>query len=146
MIYMHQFASGPGLAVGLATGDGPPLSPETVGRAPSFLEAPVPLHRPAEVTALAAVAAPPAQEPVEEPHEELLPPAADAGARRIVVRLLGGEEIELGVHEGRDAAVAAAEEVVALVAAAEAAGEWPELEGRFLRPASIASIDVLVEG
>lgn len=144
-MHMHQFASGPGLAVGLAGTDGPPLSPATVGRAPSFLEAPVPLQRPAEVAALATVEAPPAEEPAEESEEETLPPAADADVRRIVVRLLGGEEIDLGVHEGREAAVAAAEELVARVAKAEAAGEWPELEGRFLRPASIASIDVLVE-
>lgn len=138
-MHMHQFASGPGLAVGLAGSDGPPLSPETVGRAPSFLEAPVPLR---PVTPPAPVAAAPAQEPVEEPEEEILAPAADV--RRVVVRLLGGEEIELASFDGRDAAIAAAQELVARVGAAEAAGEWPEVEGRFLRPASIASIDVLV--
>jgi hypothetical protein len=136
-MHMHQFASGPGMAVGLAGSDGPPLSPETVGRAPSFLEAPVPL-RPAPATVAA-----PAPEPVEEPEEEILAPAADV--RRLVVRLLGGEEIELASFDGRDAAIAAAQELVLRVGAAEAAGEWPEVEGRFLRPASIASIDVLVE-
>ncbi len=138
-MHMHQFASGPGMAVGLANTDGPPLSPETVGRAPSFLEAPVPLRPIAEP---APVATAPAQEPVEEPEEELLAPAA--GVRRIVVRLLGGEEIELASFDGRDAAIAAAQKLVLRVAAAEAAGEWPEVEGRFVRPASIASIDVLV--
>lgn len=139
-MHMHQFASGPGMTVGLAGSDGPPLSPVTVGRAPSFLEAPVPLR---PTAGHAPVAAPPAQEPVEEPEEEeLLAPAADV--RRVVVRLLGGEEIELASFEGRDAAIAAAQELVLRVGAAEAAGEWPEVEGRFLRPASIASIDVLV--
>ncbi|HUP32478.1 MAG TPA: hypothetical protein VM184_05545 [Gaiellaceae bacterium] len=114
------------------------MSPQTIGRAPSFLEAPVPL-RP-----VVPVAAAPAQERVEEPEEEVLAPASDT--RRIVVRLLDGEEIELGAFEGREAAVAAAQELVKRVEAAESAGEWPELEGRFLRPTSIASIDVLVEG
>jgi len=135
---MYQSASGPGPAVGLAGSDGPPLSPQTIGRAPSFLEAPVPL-RP-----VVLVAAAPAQERVEEPKEEVLAPEADT--RRIVVRLLDGEEIELGAFEGREAAVAAAQELVKRVDAAESAGEWPEVEGRFLRPTSIASIDVLVEG
>ena len=27
--------------------------------------------------------------------------------------------------------------------AAESTGEWPELDGRFIRPGSVASIDVL---
>jgi hypothetical protein len=138
-MHMHQFASGPGMAVGLAGSDGPPISPETVGRAPSFLEAPVPL-RPA--AGPAPVSAAPAQEPVEEPEEEILAPAADV--RRVVVRLLGGEEIELASFDERDAAIAAAQELMLRIGAAEAAGEWPEVEGRFVRPASIASIDVLV--
>lgn len=86
---MHGIAavsSGPvGLAGGLAgsptTGE-PPLSTETIGRGPSFLELPAPLH---------AVAA-------SDRAEEQL----------------------------------------------EGAGEWPEVEGRHLHPASILSIDVLV--
>jgi predicted Zn-dependent protease len=42
-----------------------------------------------------------------------------------------------------DEAVAAARELVTLFSTAEAAGEWPEVEGRFVRPGSVASIDVL---
>ena len=67
-----------------------------------------------------------------------------AEIRRLVVRLLGGEEIELGTFDERDAAMDAAQELVTRFSTAEAAGEWPEVEGRFLRPGAVASIDVLV--
>ena len=40
-------------------------------------------------------------------------------------------------------AVAAARELMTRFTSAESAGEWPELDGRFVRPASVASIDVL---
>ena len=86
------------------------------------------------LTALAETLAPPAEE---------LPPAALADPRRLVVRLLGGEDVELGVFDGPDAAIARAKQLVEGIARAEAAGEWPELEGRFLRPSSIVSVDVL---
>lgn len=138
---MFQVASGSGLSVGLVSGDGPPLSPETIGRSPSFLEAP-----PAPVKPLSELLPPPpvpleAVEPAPEPVEEA-PPAA---ARRLVVRLLGGEEVELGSYGDRESAVAAAQALIARFAAAEAADEWPEVEGRFLRPGSVASVDILVE-
>ena len=66
--------------------------------------------------------------------------------RRLVVRLLGGDEVELGDFDNRGDAMEAAKELVARFSSAEAAGEWPEVEGRFLRPGSVASIDVLVAG
>ena len=65
-------------------------------------------------------------------------------ARRLVVRLVGGEELELGEFEDRGDAVEAAHELVGRFSSAEASGEWPEIEGRFLRPASVTSIDVLI--
>jgi hypothetical protein len=136
---MFQVASGSGLSVGLVGADGPPLSPETVGRSPGLFEAPpVPLKPFAEMAAEVAASAPPAPAS-EEPDD--LPPAA--GARRLVVRLLGGEELDLGAYDGRDAAVTAAQDLIARFAAAETAGDWPEVEGRFIRPGSVASIDVL---
>ena len=129
---MHEFASG-SAAVSLLGGDsGPPVGPVTVGRPPSSFEAPsVPL-RPFP-TSVAAV-------PAETETEEL--PVAEV--RRLVVRLLGGEEVELGSFDDRGDAMEAAQELVARFSSAEAAGEWPEVEGRFLRPGSVASIDVLV--
>jgi hypothetical protein len=83
--------------------------------------------------------------PVEtETETDELPVAAEV--RRLVVRLLGGDEVELGVFDDRGDAMEAAQELVARFSSAEAAGEWPEIEGRFLRPGSVASIDVLVAG
>jgi hypothetical protein len=67
------------------------------------------------------------------------------GGRRLVVRLLGGDDLELGDYEDRGGAVVAAQELVARFTTAETSGEWPEVEGRFLRPASIVSIDVLAK-
>ena len=129
---MHQLASGAGTAVGLVGVDGPPLSTETVGRPPSILEAaPVPLKSYEAILAERGATAP--------------VPAAAAETRRVVVRLLGGEELELGSFTGREAAVTAAQELVAKFTSAEASGDWPELDGRFLRPASVASIDVLAQ-
>ena len=135
---MHSFASGSTAAVSLLGGsDGPPVGPQTIGRPPSSFEAPpVPL-RPFP-TAVAVAAAP---VPVETETEDV-PVAAEV--RRLVVRLLGGDEVELGSFDDRGDAVKAAQELVARFSSAEAAGEWPEVEGRFLRPGSIASIDVLV--
>lgn len=135
---MHQFASNPVVPVGVI-GSEPPLSPETVGRAPgspAFLDGPLSLK---PIPALPQPA--PAPEPASAPAPEAPP---TAGSRRLVVTLLGGDELELGSFDDRDGAMAVATEVVSQLAAAEAAGEWPEIDGRFLRPASIASVDVLL--
>jgi hypothetical protein len=132
---MYEFASGAAapVAVGLIGAVDPPLSPEAVGPAPSNFEAPpVPLRSFETIlaehasTATTAVA-------VAEP----------AGTRRVVLRLLGGEQLELAAYTDRDNAVAAARELMTRFSSAESAGEWPELDGRFIRPGSVASIDVL---
>ena len=140
---MHQFASGSSAAVSLLGGDsGPPVGPATIGRPPSGFEAPsVPLLPFPTSVALAPAETEQAETEQEAETEEL--PLA-AGVRRLVVRLLGGEEIELGSFDDRGDAMEAAQELVARFSSAEAAGEWPEVEGRFLRPGSVASIDVLV--
>ena len=116
----------------IAAGE-PPLSPETIGRAPSNFDAPVPLvpfdeHVRRKSTAQAGAPA---------------SPIAASERLRVVVRLLGGEELEVGTHVDKDGATARAKELVAHLAAAEAAGAWPEVAGRHLRPASIVSVDVL---
>jgi hypothetical protein len=132
---MYEFASGAAapVAVGLIGSEDPPLSPEPVAPAPSNFEAPpVPLRSfesiLAERTATATTQAA-APDIVE--------------TRRVVLRLLGGEQLELGAYDNRDEAVAAARELMTRFSSAESAGEWPELDGRFIRPASVASIDVL---
>lgn len=74
----------------------------------------------------------------EQPHA--LPVTRDT--RRVIVRLMGGEDLELGRMEGREPALQLAREMVQSIDDAEAAGEWPLVGDRFLRPAAIVSIDV----
>lgn len=137
---MHQFASGSSAAAGLLGGDsGPPVGPVTIGRPPSGFEAPAVPLRPFPT----GVASTPV-ETEQDTETEDVPVAAEV--RRLVVRLLGGEEVELGCFDDRGDAMEAAQELVARFSSAEAAGEWPEVDGRFLRPGSVASIDVLVPG
>jgi hypothetical protein len=137
---MYEFASvaAAPVAVGLIGAEDPPLSPEPMGPAPSNFEAPpVPLRsfesilaeHASAVSATATATAGPAPETVE--------------TRRVVLRLLGGEQLELAAYTDRDDAVAAARELMAQFSSAESAGEWPELDGRFIRPGSVASIEVL---
>lgn len=132
---MHQFASGQTAAVGLVSSDGPPLSPETVGRSPSILEAAAPVALKSFQTML---------DEKQSEQETVVAPALDV--RRVVVRLLGGDELELGSFGDHDGAVGAAKELVKQFSSAEAEGDWPEIHGRFVRPGSVASIDVLVSG
>ena len=136
---MHQLATGPG-ALALA-GSEPPLSPETIGRAPSSFEPAVPLRSLEELVGLSERV-----EAAIPPAAAAPPAAAPTDPRRLVVRVLGGEDVELGLFDGPDAAIARAKELVAGIAAAESSGMWPELDGRYLRPTSIVSIDVLAVG
>ena len=63
---------------------------------------------------------------------------------RVVLQLTGGETVELRRFTDSDEAVEFARDCVRRIAAAEATGEWPEIDGRFLRPDSIFSVDVQV--
>ena len=129
---MYEFASGVAapVAVGLIGAVDPPLSPEAVGPAPSNFEAPpVPLRSFESILAEHTSAATTTAAPTE--------------TRRVVLRLLGGEQLELASYGDRDEAVAAARELMTSFSNAETAGEWAEVDNRFIRPASIASIDVL---
>ena len=125
---MYEFASGPAapVAVGLIGATDPPLTPEPIGPAPSNFEAPpIPIRSFEEILAERSAAA------------ETQP------TRRIALTLLGGDRLELASYADRDEAVAAARELMTRFSSAEETGEWPELDGRFIRPASVASIDVL---
>jgi hypothetical protein len=87
---------------------------------------------------------PPAAIAAFEPPSLVEAPPLETTAVRLVVRMLGGEELELATFDDREAAIEAAKELVRSFSTAEDSGDWPEMEGRFLRPASVASIDVLV--
>ena len=136
---MYEFASVAAVpvAVGLIGSEDPPLSPEPVGPAPSNFEAPpVPLRSFESILAehmSAATATATTTTVVLDAPDTL----------RLVLRLLGGEQLELAAYTDRDEAVAAARELMMRFSSAESAGEWPELDGRFIRPGSVASIDVL---
>jgi hypothetical protein len=69
------------------------------------------------------------------------PEPAAAGAR-VVLRLVNGEELELGRHGDRASADAAAARIVETLAADEATG-WLALDGRYVRPGAIVSLDVV---
>lgn len=138
---MYDFASGPSASASLLGGSEPPLSPEMVGGSPSFLEVPVPLK---PIPAVMSTTTLPAPAPLPAPPSLVEAPPVETTAARLVVRLLGGEELELSAFDDREAAIEAAKELVGRFSTAEDSGDWPELDGRFLRPASVASIDVLV--
>jgi hypothetical protein len=94
-----------------------------------------------------ALAAVPDPEPVvEAPHEPepetVLKADTDlAGEARaqVFVRLTSGERIAAGNFEGQADAERRAKE---LMDALDANGEWPQLEGRYVRPDAVVSIDV----
>ena len=138
---MYDFASGPSASASLLGGSEPPLSPEMVGGSPSFLEVPVPLK---PIPAVMSTTTLPAPAPLPAPPSLVEAPPVETTAARLVVRMLGGEELELGAFDDREAAIEAAKELVGRFSTAEDSGDWPEMDGRFLRPASVASIDVLV--
>lgn len=71
------------------------------------------------------------------------PAAPKLERRRVIVRLVGGEEVEAGEAAGRDEALELARGLVQRLAQAEADADWAELGGRFLRPGAIVSVDVL---
>jgi hypothetical protein len=62
--------------------------------------------------------------------------------RRILLRVHGGEDIVVGTAGDREEGVQLARRMMRLIDDAEAHGEWPELDDRFIRPSAIVSIDV----
>ncbi len=62
--------------------------------------------------------------------------------RRIVIRVNGGEEIEVGRTEGREPAVLVARDTIRMIEDAQRQETWPEIGDRFLRPGAIVSVDV----
>lgn len=65
-----------------------------------------------------------------------------AETRRVVLRVHGAEEIELGRADGREPAVRLAREMIGAIEEAQTRGEWPLVEDRFIRPGAIVSVDV----
>ena len=89
--------------------------------------------------------------PLPEPDDQLagwsdipapVPLPVSIDTRRVVMKVHGGEEIELGRAEGREPAVRLAHEAIQDIEAAIEQGEWPTVGDRFVRPGAIVSIDV----
>lgn len=80
------------------------------------------------------------------PGGGVLPPVAHLpttmDTRRVVIRVQGGEEIEIARAEGREPAVHIARDTIRAIEEAEADGAWPEVGDRFIRPGAIVSVDV----
>lgn len=87
-----------------------------------------------------------AEEPMGAADDADLPPVvALPGAldvRRVVLKLRGGEEIEVDRAEGREPAIRRARDLIAHIETAQREERWPELGDRFIRPDAIISIDV----
>jgi hypothetical protein len=69
------------------------------------------------------------------------PPVQPAGQRvKVFVRLTSGDRVDAGTFDGLDAAKDRGAEIARALAGD--APEWPFVAGRFLRPETIASVDV----
>jgi hypothetical protein len=68
--------------------------------------------------------------------------AFGADNRRVVLRVHGGDDIVVGLAEGREPAVQIARDMVLHIEQASSRGEWPQVDERFIRPGAIVSIDV----
>jgi hypothetical protein len=66
-----------------------------------------------------------------------------ADGRRVVIRLLGGEELDVGVAQGREAAMELARQTASTVDEAVLERTWPEIGDRLLRPGAIVSVDIV---
>lgn len=64
--------------------------------------------------------------------------------RRVVVRLIDSDVVQVGTAPNRDSAMVLARSVIAELD--HPAGEWPMVGNRLLRPDSVLSVDVLVTG
>ena len=66
---------------------------------------------------------------------------APSELRRIIVRLIDGEVVQVGTAPTLDSALVLARTVIAEIE--EPRGEWPLVGNRLLRPDAIVSVDVV---
>jgi hypothetical protein len=111
------------------------------------------LARVREPVAVAAVPAPPPVTIVPDPDPEPEPqvvepevvqpevfePAANATAASVFVRLSNGERLAAGAYDSEASAESRARD---LMRALDGDADWPQLDGRFIRPDAVVSIDV----
>jgi hypothetical protein len=136
---------------GLWLGDVQEATPPPVVAPPPVEPAPEPIQNVQviesapvlEAESLEAPAAP-AVAPEPEPEPEAVavaePVATPTPSWAVELRLVSGERIEVGVHSSNEEALDAAR---AVVAHASIEGSWPFVDGRFLRPEAILSVDLV---
>jgi hypothetical protein len=78
-------------------------------------------------------------DPVALPEPEAPSPVVVA---EIFLRLSNDERISAGTFESEEAAEARARE---LMTALDEGGDWPRIEGRYVRPEAVVSIDVEID-
>jgi hypothetical protein len=139
----------------------PPVEPAPVAQLPVEIQAtapePVPpamteprLEPEPELAPEPVVVTPPAPTPVApvpapepEPAPAPKPAAADVpAAHRLSLRLTNGERVEAGAYADLEAAKQQAKALMAQVAAADG-GDWPFVNGRFIKPDTIVSVDIV---
>jgi hypothetical protein len=115
--------------------------PSVADTHPASEQAPVAEAAPPEIATPAAEATPPE---MPTPTAETTPPEMPAAGTtyRLSVRLTNGERVEAGAHGDLEAAKQQAKALMAQVAASDG-GDWPFVNGRFLKPDTIVSVDIL---
>jgi hypothetical protein len=106
-------------------------------------------EQPAEAAPTPPPTPPPARAPVQPApvaasEPDMAPPPAPTPTvqqvnAEVFVRLTSGERIRVGAFDGQSAAEECARE---LMAALDSDGDWPQIEGRYIRPDAVVSIDV----
>lgn len=125
----------------------PPVVPQDTPEAESGLFSAAVEQAVAPLTAEPVAPTPepsPVVEPTPAPTAAPAAPVAEQPTHFVVIRL-GDEQIEIGAFHDAATARTHAQEVVRQIASAESEATWPFFADRFLRPATITSVDVLVE-
>jgi hypothetical protein len=123
-------------------------TPDAVGPEAAAAE-PIPFPQPAppapEPPYPPAASGPaPVPAPVVEPVAAPLPPAEEAPAAtpwRMTIRLTNGERVEAGEFADETSAKQEAKTIMMQIAAADT-DDWPFVNGRFLKPDTIVSVDI----
>jgi len=89
----------------------------------------------------AAVQPEPAAEPEPREPEQPAPPPAAPSLWQLTIRLTNGERVEGGDFPDEEGAKQEARRLMAAIADADSA-EWPFVNGRFLKPDTIVSVDI----
>ena len=91
----------------------------------------------------APAAEPPAPQPPAAPQVAEPQPAPVEPTHVVVLRLTGEDRVEIGAFGSQEEAESFARTVVGRISRAEDQAEWPLFGDRFIRPQSIASVDIV---